>query len=323
MASGGARFIDDLVEGGITGARGAARGGADDAARLLKGSGETADAIRAAPTSVGQPSTGFFSSIKSYFGGGDNAAGAVKAGGDDAAAGAVKGGGDDAADAGRGAATQADEAGEAATKEANAAAKADKGKVETEASLLTKKNAAMGIGTVGGVAVGTIAYDNYKKKNNKQYNIISIDDVSIDSNIKTQITIKSDEKFSIYDTVKIENTNCVPQILGNFEIKEVNTKGKFIITTPFKITTKGTAGTLTFYTTFASQLAGVLNGAAEKTGKGLETLGGGLGGSLGDGLTNLLSSLGLSSQNIKMFFIVIGCIFGLIVLFAIYKFFIK
>ena len=189
---------------------------------------------------------------------------------------------------------------------------------QTRDQVLTKKNALLGAAAIGGVAVAAIAADNYFEKNGKKYNIISIDDASSGSDIKTRITIQAGDKFTTNDSVKLENTNCVPAIVGEFNIEKIISKDTFIIKTQNKVTTKGTSGTLTFYTTFESQFAQALRDGVEGVTTGVV---GGVGGGLAAGITNTIDAIfegmGISKENRWIVYLIIG---GLL-LFMLLKYF--
>ena len=189
---------------------------------------------------------------------------------------------------------------------------------QSPSEILTKKNALAGVATIGGIAASAIASDNYFKKNGKIYNIISIDDKSIDSTIKTQITIQSEDKLAKKDKIDIQNTNCIPVLVGNFIIEEVISKDKIIIITPNKITTKGTAGTFTYYTTFQRQFAEVLKDGVKSTGQGV---GQGVKEVIQEGLSSLLEGLGISSEKMWIVYLIIGCIVALLI-YKIIRFFV-
>jgi len=229
-------------------------------------------------------------------------------------------------------ATQGDEAAQKAAKEAeelrNAEkatpenikkveddAKADANIKETKESVLTKKNATMAAGIAGVSIYAGIAADNFFKKNGKKYNIISIEDASTDSINKTKITIQSGDRFSEYDKVIIQDTNCVPIIdpsNNEFNIEKIITRDEFIIITPSKITTKGTKGTVTLDTKYSNQLADLVK-------NGLEDAGSSVGGGLGGFTTNFFEGMGISSDKIWIVLTVIGGLILLGILFAVYR----
>ena len=223
--------------------------------------------------------------------------------------------GDDAADATK----KAEKASPEDTKKLDDAAKdaeKDVGK-ETKESILTKKNAVLAAGAAGVAVYAGVAADNYFKKNGKKYNIISIEDASTDSIIKTKITIQAGDRFSNHDKVIIQDTNCVPIIdpsNNQFNIEQIITPDEFIIITPNKITTKGTTGTIVLQTTYDSQLAGLVK-------NGLEDLGSSVGEGLGGGLTEFLKGMGVSSDKIWLVATVIGVLFLLGILYALYRMF--
>ena len=126
----------------------------------------------------------------------------------------------------------ADEIAEAAAKRADAIKKA-------------KMAVAAGIG--GGIAAASLA--NYLKKDKKEFNIITIEDVTdatgakdASSNIiyKTMITIQVDGELSKKASIKIEDTDCVPIIpVEEYDIEDIIANKKITIITPVKITTPG------------------------------------------------------------------------------------
>jgi hypothetical protein len=192
-----------------------------------------------------------------------------------------------------------------------AAAAAKKAGKQTNKEILTKKNALIGAVTIGGVAVSVIAADEYFEKNGKKYNIISIDNASSGSDIKTRITIQTGDDFTINDRVKLENTNCVPPIVGEFNIDKIISKDTFIIKTQDKVTTKGTRGTLTFYTTFESQFAQTLRNSVEGATSGIA-------GGITEGIINttdsILESMGVSPEQRWIVYLGIGILLLLILL---------
>jgi hypothetical protein len=207
----------------------------------------------------------------------------------------------------------AQEAAEKAMKNADdeaASSAIDAGK-QTDEAVNSKSLTLAKVATVGGIAVSAIALKSYFEKNKKKYNIISIDDVSDDNDIKTQITIQSGDKFSIHDSVEIKDTNCVPDITGKYSIQKIITNEKYIIKTSNKITTKGDKGELklltTFENVFASTLKDVFNQAKDTTGFGLEKI-----------FELLCDFFGVSPETMK---IIIYVIIGIIVVSIIYKIF--
>jgi len=199
-----------------------------------------------------------------------------------------------------------------------AEADAKNGIKETKESVLTKKNATMAAGAAGVAIYAGVAADNFFKKNGKKYNIISIEDASTDSINKTKITIQSGDRFSEYDKVIIQDTNCVPIIdpsNNEFNIEKIITRDEFIIITPSKITTKGTKGTVTLETKYSSQLADLVK-------NGLEDAGSSVGQGLGGSFTKFFEGMGVSSDKIWIVVTVIGVLILLGILFALYRTFV-
>lgn len=225
----------------------------------------------------------------------------------------------------------ADEIAEAAAKRADAIKKA-------------KMAVAAGIG--GGIAAASLA--NYLKKDKKEFNIITIEDVTdatgakdASSNIiyKTMITIQVDGELSKKASIKIEDTDCVPIIpVEEYDIEDIIANKKITIITPVKITTPGKKGKMTYYTTFQKELelvlkdvadntvkagtAAVINTAVE-TGKDIgkdtlksaglgDILDKGLGEFFGKGFDQILGMVGLTRET---FYYILG---GLAVLFVLY-----
>jgi hypothetical protein len=234
---------------------------------------------------------------------------------------------DGAAKAGKNADEVADGAVDAATKAgkdadevASLVKKADEDAVlaikeagkQTPTQILTKKNFLTATGLALTITAATLATDSYFKLNNKKYNIISIDDKSSSSNILTQITIQAGDTFTTNDKVKLENTNCVPSIQGEFIIEKVISKDVLIIKTPYKVTTKGTNGTLTFLTTFESQFAKALKDTIKDATTAIgSTVGAGLTTGLKNTLDSFFISLGISPENLWLVYTIIFIIFGL------------
>ena len=182
---------------------------------------------------------------------------------------------------------------------------------QTREEILTKKNALMAAGTIGGIAISAIAADKYFEKNGKKYNIISIDDKSSGSDIKTQITIQGGDKFTTNDRVKLENTNCIPPIEGEFNIDKIISKDTFIIKTQNKVTTKGTSGTLTFYTTFESQFAQTVKDSVEGV---TSSVGGGLVAGVTNSVNSFFEGMGISKENMWIVYSIICIILFIFVL---------
>ena len=238
----------------------------------------------------------------------------------DGAADAVDGAGKNADEVADGAVDAATKAGKDADEVASLVKKADEDAVlaikeagkQTPTQILTKKNFLTATGLALTITAATLATDSYFKLNNKKYNIISIDDKSSSSNILTQITIQAGDTFTTNDKVKLENTNCVPSIQGEFIIEKVISKDVLIIKTPYKVTTKGTNGTLTFLTTFESQFAKALKDTIKDATTAIgSTVGAGLTTGLKNTLDSFFISLGISPENLWLVYTIIFIIFGL------------
>jgi hypothetical protein len=260
----------------------------DTAAKAAKNTGEAADEAADAAAQAGKNTDGAAQAAK-------NTDGAAQAGKN----------ADEATQAGKNTdgAAQADEIASIVKKADEDAVLAVKeaGK-QTPTQILTKKNLVTATGLALSITAAAVATDTYFKLNNKKYNVISIDDKSTSSNILTQITIQAGDKFTTNDKVKLENTNCIPSIQGEFNIEKVISQDVFIIKTPYKVTTKGTNGTLTLYTTFESQLAQALK---DTTGAIGSTVGGGLASGVKNTVDSFFIGLGISPENMWIIYIII------------------
>jgi len=173
-----------------------------------------------------------------------------------------------------------------------------------------KITVAVGLGATGLVTTALVMYE---LKNAKKFNIIAIEDVSKGSTIKTMFTIDTEQKFSNKAGCRIDGTDSVPIITpGRYKIDSVKEGNKIIIITKEKVTTNGTKGTFTYFTTFEIELAGAVHDVVEGTvalGAAVAT---GVGGGILDGL-----GLGISEGTLNIiFYVVIGVIavsFGAII----------
>lgn len=164
--------------------------------------------------------------------------------------------------------------------------------------MANKKTVAASIGFAGLAVTGLVFYD---MKNGKKFNIIAIEDVSKGSTIKTMFTIETDQKFSNKGTCRIDGTDCVPIITpGGYKIDSVKEGNKVIIITKEKVTTKGTKGTFTYFTTFEIELAGAVHDVVEGTVAVGAAIATGVGGGVLDGL-----GLGVSEGTLNIIFYVI------------------
>jgi hypothetical protein len=173
-----------------------------------------------------------------------------------------------------------------------------------------KITVAVGLGVAG---LATTALVMYELKNAKKFNIIAIEDVSKGSIIKTMFTIDTDHKFSNKAGCRIDGTNCVPIITpGRYKIDSVKEGNKIIIITKEKVTTNGTQGTFTYFTTFQIELAGAVHDIVEETVATAAAVVTGVGGGVLDGL-----GLGISEGTLNIiFFVIIGVVavsFGAII----------
>ncbi len=161
-----------------------------------------------------------------------------------------------------------------------------------------KKKVAAALGVAG---LATTALVMYELKNAKKFNIIAIEDVSKGSTIKTMFTIETEHKFSNKGTCRIDGTDSVPIITpGNYKIDSVKEDNKIIIITKEKVTTPGTKGTFTYYTTFENELAGAVHEVVKGTVAVGAAVGTGVGGGILDGL-----GLGVSEDTLNIIFYVI------------------
>jgi hypothetical protein len=173
-----------------------------------------------------------------------------------------------------------------------------------------KITVAVGLGAAGLVTTALVMYE---LKNAKKFNIIAIEDVSKGSIIKTMFTIDTEHKFSNKAGCRIDGTNCVPIITpGRYKIDSVKEGNKIIIITKEKVTTNGTEGIFTYFTTFDIELAGAVHDVVE----GTVALGAAVATGVGSGVLDGLG-LGISEGTLNIiFFVVIGVVavsFGAII----------
>jgi hypothetical protein len=173
-----------------------------------------------------------------------------------------------------------------------------------------KITVAVGLGATGLVTTALVMYE---LKNAKKFNIIAIEDVSKGSTIKTMFTIDTEHKFSNKAGCRIDGTDSVPIITpGRYKIDSVKEGNKIIIITKEKVTTNGTKGTFTYFTTFEIELAGAVHDVVEGTVAIAAAVATGVGSGVLDGL-----GLGISEGTLNIiFYVVIGIVavsFGAII----------
>jgi hypothetical protein len=145
---------------------------------------------------------------------------------------------------------------------------------------------------------------------------------------KTMFVIDTSDNFTKNGTAKIDETNCNPQITpNNYYITSVISGKKLIIKTDEKVIEKGTKGKMTYYTSLSNEYSQLIdefiNGPLDQRNEdGAEKptfLG-----QIGQGLKDILKSLGLdniSTDTINNIILGIIIFFILIALFALYKMF--
>ena len=146
---------------------------------------------------------------------------------------------------------------------------------------------------------------------------------------KTMFVIDTSDNFTRNGTAKIDETNCNPQITpNNYYITSVISGKKLIIKTDEKVIEKGTKGKMTYYTSFANEYSQsideFINGPLDQRNEDGGAEKPSFLGQFGQGLKDILKSLGLdniSSDTINYIVYGIFIFFILIALFALYKMF--
>jgi hypothetical protein len=167
------------------------------------------------------------------------------------------------------------------------------GILQTSKNFITK-NATKIIAGGAASAVALQALNEYNDKNDKKYNVISITiNSSLFSNVSTisiQYTSNGD-KLTNGDVFTLSDTNSIPSTDGTYTITSSSTAGNVGTLVAESIvpnlTANGSAGTLTYHTSFSSQLGTVAEHDANFLTKGLTTI-------LGPTVSGLVDSSGIS-----------------------------
>ena len=203
------------------------------------------------------------------------------------------------------------EGAEKATKEGAEKVTKEAGK-QTAASVAKKAAIAAAVIGVGGYLAGT-ALAEYNRKNGRKFKIKSIKDSSspLDTSYKAIIIFDEPEKITTTDQVSFTETDSIPSLdnTGQRTITKIISSTQIEVSCDEKITTAGTKGSMTLYTTYESQLAQQVKGAGETVGGAAGALGagvgaaaggvaGGAGAAAGGLFGGIFKGLGLSGNNL-------------------------
>lgn len=144
---------------------------------------------------------------------------------------------------------------------------------------------AITIGTITGITIFAIIGERLNSINSTNYRITSIQNY----HEGTLIEYTPPHQFSKLDTIRISNSNSIPEINGFFPIYKIAGTGSILIKSK-KITQIGTFGDMKVQTTFANQFSKTLDDVINPV---AQTLGTTAGQVIGSGLSGV--STGLSS----------------------------
>jgi len=114
---------------------------------------------------------------------------------------------------------------------------------------------AVGVSAIiaGGMAIAAAVKE--KEKEDKEYNIVSIDDISTSSLPLAKITFTPGEKISNRDYLIFNGTDCDPPLPPNCEIYKIDSDFQVQVIIPEKLKSNGKTGKMKINTSFSNQFS--------------------------------------------------------------------
>ena len=135
----------------------------------------------------------------------------------------------------------------------------------------------LGATIAGGMAIAAAVKE--KEKQDAQYNIISIDDISTSSLPLAKITFTPSVKLSNRDSLMFSGTNCNPPLPPQCEIYQIDSDFQVQVIIREKLTSNGTSGTMKIQTSFGNQFSLLLTGSVNE----VASIGGETAGAIAEG----------------------------------------
>ena len=135
----------------------------------------------------------------------------------------------------------------------------------------------LGATIAGGMAIAAAVKE--KEKEDAQYNIISIDDISTSSLPLAKITFTPSVKLSNRDSLMFSGTNCNPPLPPQCEIYQIVSDFQVQVIIREKLTSNGTSGTMKIQTSFGNQFSLLLTGSVNE----VASIGGETAGAIAEG----------------------------------------
>ena len=135
----------------------------------------------------------------------------------------------------------------------------------------------LGATIAGGMAIAAAVKE--KEKQDAQYNIISIDDISTSSLPLAKITFTPSVKLSNRDSLMFSGTNCNPPLPPQCEIYQIVSDFQVQVIIREKLTSNGTSGTMKIQTSFGNQFSLLLTGSVNE----VASIGGETAGAIAEG----------------------------------------
>ena len=129
----------------------------------------------------------------------------------------------------------------------------------------------------GGIAIAAAVKE--KEKQDAQYNIISIDDISTSSLPLAKITFTPSVKLSKRDSLMFSGTNCNPPLPPQCEIYQIDSDFQVQVIIREKLTSNGTSGTMKIQTSFGNQFSLLLTDSVKE----VASIGGDTAGAIAEG----------------------------------------
>ena len=135
----------------------------------------------------------------------------------------------------------------------------------------------LGATIAGGMAIAAAVKE--KEKQDAQYNIISIDDISTSSLPLAKITFTPSVKLSNRDSLMFSGTNCNPPLPPQCEIYQIDSDFQVQVIIREKLTSNGTSGTMKIQTSFGNQFSILLTDSVKE----VASIGGDTAGAIAEG----------------------------------------